>query len=82
MAGQELTATYPQTVLLVLMEYAMNLMYALVIMVGLDQVAVLQFVILHVIVEGDTVIVLITAAVMRTGVEDCVIYLLHSQVYY
>ena len=81
MAGQELTVAYPQTVLLVLMEYAMSLMLALAIMVGLGQVAALQFVILHVMVEGDTVIVLITAAVMRTGVEDSVIYLLHSQVH-
>ena len=81
MAGQELTATYPQTVFLALMEYAMSLMYALAIMVGLGQVAVLQFVILDVMVEGDTVIVLIIAAVMRTGAEDCVIYLLHSQVH-
>ena len=80
MAGQELTAAYPQPVL-ALMEYAMSQMLALAIMVGLGQIATLQFVILDVIVEGDIVIVLITAAVMRTGAEDCVIYLLHSQVH-
>ena len=75
MAGQEQTATYPQTVHhLVPMEFAMSLISVLAIMVGLDQIAELQFVILHVMVLVDAVTVLITAAVTRTGVGGCVIY--------
>uniref|UniRef100_A0A1X7TAL0 Uncharacterized protein n=1 Tax=Amphimedon queenslandica TaxID=400682 RepID=A0A1X7TAL0_AMPQE len=74
MAGQEQTATYPQPVHLVPMEYAMNLISVLVIKAGSDQIAVLQFVILHVMVAVDAVTVLITAAVMRTGAGGCVIY--------
>ena len=75
MAGQEQTATYPQTVHhLVPMEFAMSLISVLVIMAGLDQTAVFHFVILHVMVLVDAVTVLITAAVTRTGVGGCVIY--------